>query len=505
MNSRKACCFVFLFSLGYFLGYLTLFWTYSFHKKLNLYDTKKYLVNEETFRQSRDVSVSSKEGCAKSLLGQSHAMNKYSYLLVLYYHEQISSALSNLFHLGPVAMNLDVKIVEPFVVHSRLYGLPDMLPPGEVTGKFYSLRTLFDINSINQSLYTYANVSLSSFQDFVLYAPRDVVVVYFMYKEVSKPRSFRISYRYLRILKLVTEAEIPVIDCTNEVFFEEQIYGGLVGTLLNNTAKYGAINFRIVKFICVAGQRISTTDQLREQINLEKKTIIFPEWRSCAYKHCNLEMRHTLVTPGRTRLLYTMKREKQSPLNISYSNSDLVTETANFFIKKLNPNKEPYVSVYMRIEKMLKINNTINIKNSYLKCCTSMLQKVLAGVKKKFKLTNVLLTTDLGRYGSDACPGDCQLVGREVLKDIEKVNKIKVFNYDPSKTLEKIDNSGFAAMVEMEMLAGAKRLITVGPGLFKEQVTRLYKKANPNVSVYSICKELGLHALFDFNDFPSQC
>ena len=126
-------------------------------------------------------------------------------------------------------------------------------------------------------------------------------------------------------------------------------------------------------------------------------------------------------------------------------------------------------------------------------------------ISTNVKLTNVLLTTDLGRYGSDSCSGGCQVVSREVLNDIEKVNKIRVFNYDPNETLEKIDNSGFAAMVEMEMLAGAKRLITVGPGLFKEQVSRLYKKANPNVSVYSICKELGLHALYDFNNLPSHC
>jgi len=139
--------------------------------------------------------------------------NGYSYLLVLYYFEQMNNALRNLLRLGPVAMNLDMRIVEPFVVHSRLYGLPDMLPAKEVTGTFYSLRTLFNINSINQSLYTYAGATLASFEDFVRYAPREVTVVYFVHNEGHRPRTFCLSYRYLRILKLVTEAEIPVIDC----------------------------------------------------------------------------------------------------------------------------------------------------------------------------------------------------------------------------------------------------------------------------------------------------
>ena len=440
---------------------------------------------------------------------RSDIMNKDSYLLVLYYFEQMNSAISNLFHLGPIAMNLDLKIVEPFVVHSRLYGLPDMLPAGEVTGSFYSLRTLFNIDSISQSLNTYANASLASFQDFVLYAPRDIVVVYFIHNEHPRPRTFRLSYRYLRMLKLVSESETPVIDCTDEIFYEEQIYGGLLGTLLNITIKYGAVNFRIVKFICVAGERDATTDQLRKQIGLEKKTVIFPEWRGCAYKHCNLEMRHKSATYTRTRLLYTLRGEKESPLNVSYDNSNVVMETANLFIKNLNLTNKPYVSVYMRIEKLLKTNNTFRIDKNYLKCCTSTLQKLLAGIKKRYKISNVLLTTDLGRYGSDACPGDCQLVGAQILKGVEKTNKIKVFDYDPSRTPQKIDNGGFAAMVEIEMLARAKRIITVGPGLFKEQVTRLYQKRNvdPNmpVSVYAICKELSLNALYDFNNLPSHC
>ena len=428
-----------------------------------------------------------------------------SYLLVLYYFEQMNNALKNLLHLGPIAMNLDLEIVEPFVVHSRLYGLPDMLPPGEVTGSFYSLRTLFNIDSINQSLNTYANASLASFRDFVLYAPRDIVVVYFIHKERYRPRNFHLSYHYSRILKLVSEAETPLIDCSNEIARDEQLYSGLLDALLNITTKYRVTNFRIMKFVCVAGERDTTTDQLKEQLGPEKKTVIIPEWRGCGYRICNFNMRHKHQSHHRPKLLYKLKGEKDSPLNLSYVSSDLVMETASLFIKNLNLAKKPYISVYMRMEKLLKKNGTIHISKSYLKCCTSTLQKVLAGVKKRYKLSNVLLTTDLGRYGSDACPGDCQLVGTHILKDVEKRNKIKVFGYDPNKTPQKIDNGGFAAMVEMEMLAGGKKVITVGAGMFKEQVTRLHEKRYAHSNVYTICKELDVNVLHDFVSFPSHC
>ena len=478
----------------------------SFHKELILYNAQEDNAHLKTLghvHEPRGLVRDSRRDYTESPVDQS--ANGYSYLLVLYYFEQMNNALRNLLRLGPVAMNLHMRIVEPFVVHSRLYGLPDMLPAKEVTGTFYSLRTLFNIHSINQSVYTYAGATLASFEDFVLYAPREVTVVYFVHNEGHKPRTFCLSYRYLRILKLVTEAEIPVIDCTNEVSHEEQIYSGLLDTLLNITAQYGVASFKIVKFICVAGERDTTTSQLRAQLGAKKTTVIIPEWRGCGYRNCNLKLRHRIITRHRPKLLYTLKGEKETPLNLTYVSSDLVMKTADLFMKNLNLTEQPFISIYMRMEKLVKTNSTIHIDNSYLKCCTSTLQKVLAGIKKKFKVSNVLLTTDLGRYGSDACPGQCQVVGMKVLKRVENANKIKAFDYDPSKTPLKIDNNGFAAMVEMEMLARARRLITVGLGQFKEQLMHLYGKKSVHANVYNICKEQNLNVLHEFSDLPSHC
>ena len=496
------------FSLGYLAGYLALCSkSSSFQKNLILYNFKEdntHLKKLGQVHESRVLVRDTRRDYNESPVDQS--TNGYSYLLVLYYFEQMNNALRNLLRLGPVAMNLDMRIVEPFVVHSRLYGLPDMLPPKEVTGAFYSLRTLFNISSINQSLYSYARATLTSFEDFVHYAPRDVTVVYFVHNEGHRPRTFCLSYRYLRILKLVTEAEIPVIDCTNEVSHEEQIYNGLLDTLSNLTAKYGVANFKIVKFICVDGERDTTTSQIRAQLGPKKTTVIIPEWRGCGYRICNLKLRHSIITHHRAKLLYTLKGEKETPLNLTYVSSDLVMKTADLFMKNLNLTTKQFISIYMRMEKLVKTNSTIHIDTRYLKCCTSTLQKVLASVKRRYKLSNVLLTTDLGRYGSDACPGQCQVVGMKVLKNVENTNKIKMFDYDPSKTPLKIDNNGFAAMVEMEMLARASRLITVGLGQFKEQLAHLYgKKTGHANDVYSICKERNLNVLHEFANLPSHC
>ena len=203
MKTRiKEYVIIISFSLGYLLGYATVFWTSSYSHERFVYNTNPIQglrnVHNALERSEKD------RDCGESSLVQPK-MNTYSYILVLYYFEQMNNAMKNLLHLGPVAMNLDLKIVEPFVVHSRLYGLPGMLPSGEVTGKFYTLRTLFNIDSVNQSLYSYANATMAPFEEFIFNAPRDIVVVYFIHKEHFRPRTFRLQYQYSRILKLVSE------------------------------------------------------------------------------------------------------------------------------------------------------------------------------------------------------------------------------------------------------------------------------------------------------------
>ena len=183
-------------------------------------------------------------------------------------------------------------------------------------------------------------------------------------------------------------------------------------------------------------------------------------------------------------------------------------KTANLFIEDLNLTKNPYIAIYARIEKLLKKNGTLYINENYQKCCVSVLQKVLFNVKKRYKLADVLLITDMGKYGSDSCTtGDCKVASDNLLKHIEKAIKIKMFDYDPNKTPQKIDNGGFAAMVEMEILARSKRLITVGSGLFKEQVTQLYERGRVHINnVYAICKEMDVNLLYELNDIaPSHC
>ena len=514
LNPRTAFYFIATFSLGCLLWYFTLSRTSPHLGTDDLADDTANVAalrhmhssHRGSRRDSRVLERNVKDHAnGKTVVGQSNVMNGRNYLLALYYFEQMNNALKNLLHLGPVAMNLDLKIVEPFVVHSRLYGLPGMLPSREVNGTFYSLSTLFNIESIKQSMYSYANASLVSFEDFVLNAPRDVVVVYFIHKERPRPRSFCLSYRQLQIIKLVSEAESPIVDCTSKVIHDEVIYNGLLDTLANITAKHGVVNFRIVKFFCVAGERDVTTDQLKEQLGPAQKTVIVPEWRACAYRHCNIEMRHKYMTHSRPKLLYRLNREKEVLFQLSYVSSNTVVETASFLIENLNLTKQPYIAIYARIEKLLKKNGTLHINKTYINCCTSILQEVLVNVKNKYSLSNVLLITDLSKYGTDSCNGGCKMVGAYVLNRIEETNKIKAFNYDPSKTPLKIDNSGFAALVEMEMLARARRLITVGSGLFKEQLTQLYEKKNDGSDVFSICKERDLSVLHGIISSPLHC
>jgi len=496
MNASRLCVVVTLFLLGYLSGCFTLFWT-SAHSEKQLSTINSRLL------QKRDVESNA------PVIKSHELLESYSYLLTLYYFEQMSNALKNLLKLGPVAMNMDFRIVEPFAVHSRLYGVPGLLPAKEAPGNFYSLGTLFDLDSINQSLYSYSNASLVTFDDFILHAPRDIVMVYFMHQETPRPRTFRLAHHYLHILGIVERSPITITDCTSEIVYEEQLYIGLLQVLFNITVRFNVDYFRISKFLCVAGEKDTLTAKLREYIGPGRKTVIFPEWRGCGYRSCNIEMNHKYMSHSRPKLMYTMHGEKDSPLNLSLSHSKLVIQSADSYLKYLKMGKT-FLAVYVRVEKLIKRNGELYIDTNFQECCIAALRKTLDIVKQTYNFAKVLFITDMGKYGSDSCQDSkCKLESSKVLSHVESAINAKMLDYDPKNTPAKVDNAGFVAMVEMEMLAKASRLITVGSGLFKEKVTQLFGNKLDAPKVYALCKEKDVNVLNEFENslesIPSHC
>ncbi|XP_065909905.1 uncharacterized protein [Dysidea avara] len=487
MSIGRLYVVVIVFLLGYLSGCFTLLWTSPYsEKQLSLLSSRSL--------QSRDAKSNA------AVIESHELLETYSYLLTLYYFEQMSNALKNLLKLGPVAMNLDFKIVEPFAVHSRLYGVPGLLPEKEASGNFYSLGTLFDLGSINQSLYSYSKASLVTFDDFILHAPRDIVMVYFMHQETARPRNFRLAHHYLHILGIVERSPITITDCTTDILHEEQLYSGLLQALLNITIQYGVHSFRIAKFLCVAGEKDTLVAKLKEYIGPGRRTVIFPEWRGCGYRSCNIEMNRKYLSHTRPKLMYTMHGEKDSPLNLSLTHSKLVIQSADSYLDYLKMGKT-FLAVYVRVEKMIKRNGELYIDVNFQECCISALRKTLDLVKQTYKLTKVLFVTDMGKYGSDSCQDSkCKIESGKVLGRVESAINAKMLDYEPKNTPSKVDNAGFVAMVEMEMLAKATRLITVGSGLFKEKVTQLFGSKPKAPEVYALCKEKDVNVLNEFEN-----
>ena len=484
---------VFLF--GYLAGCFTLFWTSPHYKYQRI----------RSGRHDRTLQIRDEN----SVIESHESLQTYSYLLTLYYFEQMSNALKNLMKLGPVAMNLDMRIVEPFAVHSRLYGVPGLLPEKEAPGNFYSLGTLFDLDSINQSLHSYSRASLVTFKDFILHAPRDIVVVYFMHQETPRPRTFRLAHHYLHILGIVERSPIAITDCTSEVLHEEQLYSGLLQALFNITVQYSINSFKITKFLCVAGEKDTMVSELAEFIGRGRRTVIFPEWRGCGYRTCNNELNHKYLSHSRPKLMYDMKGERGSHLNLSLTHSKLVIRSADSYLEYLKMGKT-FLAVYVRVEKLIKRDGKLYIDTKFQDCCIAALRKTIDTVKQAYHLSKVLFITDMGKYGSDSCQdSECEAESSKVLLHVEDAINAKMLDYDPRNTPDKVDNAGFVAMVEMEMLVKATRLITVGSGLFKEKVTELFKSKPSAPEVYALCKEKDVNVLNEFDnsipDVPSHC
>ena len=480
------------FSLGYLFGYITLFWTSPYFANQHELEFSSKDVDS-----SRNVQLERIGGEKRSAPFTGEDID--SYLLILSYHEQMNNAVMKLLGLSPVAMNLNLKIVEPFVVHSRLYGLPGFLPKSEATAPFYPLGVLFNISSINEALYNYAKASMVSFKNFIFYAPRDVTVVHFVHKEFPKLHSFHLAHCHSHILELVQNSATPIVDCTNEILVDEQLHSGLQNALLNITTKYSVPSFRIARFLCVAGERDIMTDELNMALGPGRKTVVLSMWRGCAYKHCNVDMRHEYTQRNRPQLLYTLEGERLNLRNATIVPSELVLESSEYYLNYIQYGKS-YLSIHVRVEKLLKRNGIVQVDPDYLECCLSVLRKTVNNLRKKFKLSDVLLITDVGKYGTDSCQfEECRNASEKFVNRLETLINAKTLEYDPKITPMKISNPGFVALVEMYMLIGARRLITVGSGLYSQKLTTLFENKRHSPKVYAVCKENGVNILNEYN------
>ena len=486
-NVRKSIGMIIIFVVIVLLMY-----SYSFIEISTVINNDVFTRNHKLFSNNNsyyfnkisnvtNVTAQSKEG---------------SFFISLSYFEQLTCAAHSLLSTGNVAENLGAKVVMPFLLRSRLYGIPDLIPDREVPDVFYPLRTVFDIKQLNATFYSLSNNYLVDFENFLYNAPREIVMIDAIHKHVA-PKE--LSLNLTSVTKLLNKMKFHsynIFDCSKVVFKHRQPLLEKVELMLRiSTRHLGVEEFTITKYICLNPAADVTTDELKALIGPEPRTIMFIQWRGCAYYRCNIKMTGSITSPFRYRILYHANHSESMPLisNVSIPLSNTIKLTALQYLHKFKI-ASPFISVHIRIEKLSRVNARIY---GHTACCLEILRSLLKILKQEY-FNNTLLITDIGDYGSDACYDKVCLPHSRWVKGMLNRMGLKRHQFNPD-TMHSSNNPAFASLVEMKMLAKGKVLIVVGQGSFKHQLIRDFLNSNPINRLYHICTEHD-NVLNEFSD-----
>jgi len=424
-----------------------------------------------------------------------------NFLLVLNYYEQISCATRNLLLMGHVAQNLAAKLVAPFLLRSRFYGVPDLIPSTEIPGEFLPLETVFDLGKLNETLNSYSGSYLVDFENFIHYAPREIVIVDQL-RGYFTEREFKLDELQLtRIYNMMKQTKIKAFDCANFVKWNHSFFNKTHLMLRRHARLFGKEEFRIIEYICILADEDVTTSDIKFLIGTEPRTIVFTEYRGCTYNTCNtLSPARTIGVTQRNRILYHSNNLKSIPptkLIISLYNA-AIKQTALQFLQRMQIG-DPFVSLHIRIEKLQRIDQVFN---KHTKCCLNILQKLLSELRKQY-VDRVLMITDMSEFGSDSCADlNCLKYVRKFRESLSRMGLVQR-SFDPLVT-NSSKSSAFASLVEMHILAMGDHLIVMGAGSFKYQVITQFSKSSPSNKVYHVCTDQG-NVLNEFSHMVEDC
>jgi len=420
-----------------------------------------------------------------------------NFLVVLNYYEQLTCATRNLLMAGYVAQNLDAKLVIPFLLHSRLYGIPELITVHEIPGEFLPLETIFDIDKLNETMHTNSGSYLVNFENFIRFAPREIAIVD-QIRGFAIGRDLTLDNQYLRaIYKMMNRTKTKAFDCTSHVPEDHWFIKRTHLMLRRYTRLFGAEEFKISEYICISTTVDISTTEIKYVIGSEPRTVVFTQYRGCAYRDCNERSPRIIGKSTRNRILYHSNFKTALPKIGSLYNST-IQQTALQYLKILQISS-PFISLHIRIEKLQRVNRVFNKKTE---CCLHLLKSLILVFREQY-VDRIVMITDMGEYGSDSCTDfNCTKYIRKFQQSLTSMGLVS-YNFIPEVT-SSIRNSAFASLVEMHMLAMGDRLIVMGAGSFKYGAITHFLTSNPSTKVYHICTDQG-NILNEFSHLEGDC
>lgn len=399
------------------------------------------------------------------------------YVLGLNYWEQTNMALGSMFALERVAVDWNARLVRPFTLNSRLFGLPHLRIDHlwDDHAQCHALDLLFDLPHMDLLGCSYNLPRAANFKDFLRNGSRQLTVLHFVHDTESREVPV-LGGQDGRVLKSRLQKE-HVFECSKSPPIQ-----GLIVSILNSlnseTQQGTSAPFILGKYYCINASIHTSPADLARKSGFEKWTtdasIFVLNWRGLRVSDVVLKSAKGHHKNNRLPLTNLTHGWHPTPITNYFKHSDLVSQTVDHFMADLSLSPKSFIGIHIRSEK-LGIRES-RIPNYTVDCLTKAI-KVRNRLAKQHGGKDTMIFMDYGKYGSDSCE-DCK--GARTTKNFLSTYGMLTTQFNPTQHNAMVD-SGFVAAVEMDTLATANYLILVGGGAFQKQLGISFRSKMSNV------------------------
>ena len=406
-----------------------------------------------------------------------NSSNARKYVIGITYWEQLNMALRNMFQLIIVANDWGSRVVEPYTIHSRLFGLRNLVIKKETALGHndvpISLRELLDIDKLNTIICNRGLPQLASMQEFIEKSTQTVIVVHFIH-HISNPNDLNVPAD-IKAHITAQFSDSPVVDC--RALLEQYLYR--ISNVLQLEVD-GKRDHVISQYYCVDATKLISTNDLAKMIgiaDMEEFTVIVVDWHGYSKKSMVYNSAHGPHINKRATLMTSYNGPSFVDVTLPHSRRVINASEKYLLYSKIT---NPFIAVHIRSEKIGQVQLTH--KGFVLQCMSNMLATI-EQLKEQHDINNVVICIDAGETGSDSCT-NCR-GGSETLQILHN-HGLEVTHFNPSVIGELHDN-GLIALVEMNILSHGDHLIVVGGGSYQNQTEQNF------ISYHSISYMTKIH------------
>jgi hypothetical protein len=346
------------------------------------------------------------------------------FALSLSFHDQQTWACGNLFSLQHWAGTVNMTVLEPFLVHTKLR-FPKEIGPSDLP-----LSKLYNMEHWNEYGRKSGNAPTVPLECFLRHAPKKLILVY--------TNGF-------------------VGRCSQEEMRRES-------QLLT-----GSFGFKVVRDVCLGakmGHRLSISEFSRRilgNFSSREVTVVFREWSQGTVGDI-LDMDSAHVP---------MALASELPLLPSESIMKDATEYISRYLKS------KFVAILLRVEWLAMYSSMSTYNVTLLNCLQNTLEYVKIA-KNKTNTHSVFLGLDIGRYGSVTIePGKYEMARKVVEKNffhsVFSDHDTTILEWE--HTFEEVSQStvpGYVALLQKSIAVQASCLLLIGSGSFQKQTLHRY-------------------------------